>query len=178
MVRDLRRFPGFERMERLSLFLVHVYRRHEAGLDHVFYPEEDLKKRAVDELPSQGHMTNTNSRWVAIMCGSLRYPVNIVIFLYCSLWWNEWSIIFCFKNMAYDTSKFIEWCRRYAYTTIIQLIGRFNATKNVHCYIECLREATLLSKGEETVFSKVYNYLSKTKQNEWSVQKTTIRKSK
>ena len=67
-------------MERLSLFLVHVYRRHEAGLDHVFYPEEDLKKRAVDELPSQGHMTNTNSRWVAIMCGSLRYPVNIVIF--------------------------------------------------------------------------------------------------
>ena len=91
--------------------------------------------------------------------------------LYCSFVLKRMEYHILLKNMAYDTSKFIEWCRRCAYTAIIQLIGRFNATKNVYCYIEYLREATLLSKGEETVFSKVYNYLSKTKQNEWSVQK-------
>ena len=31
-------------------------------LNLITYCPEDLKKRAVDELPGQGHMTNTNNR--------------------------------------------------------------------------------------------------------------------
>ena len=165
MVRDLRRFPGFERMERLSLFLVHVYRRHEAGLDHVFYPEEDLKKRAVDELPGQGHMTNANSRWVAIMCVWLFALLSRQhSCLFCSFVLKRIGVShFVLKNMAYDTPKCEEWCWQCADTARNPLRCRFNVMKNLHGYIDVLFKGDYTSfrlKGSIEMFHvKIYNYL-------------------